>query len=66
MRTCETLFEGSLCLATLIDASWPGAGRRVERLTKRGEAGCGVGVVGSEGCQAAAQPRLGMQCVMGV
>ena len=42
LRTCETLFEGSLCLATLIDASWPGAGRRVERLTKRGENGCGA------------------------
>ena len=26
LRTCETLFEGSLCLATIIDASWPGAG----------------------------------------
>ena len=37
-----------------------------EAITKRGEAECGVGVVSSEGCQAAAQPRLGMQCVMGV
>ena len=56
LRTCETLFEGSLCLATLIDAFWPGrGGKEVERLTKYGEAGWAARAAGGSAARLASR-----------